>query len=141
MDIPILIDHLVAKFNRIRNKDIAGISANALKRLMEYGYPGNVRELENIIEHAFVLCSGGLIRIRHLPPEIRPASEASMDQSTDIRTLQAMERLMIIESLHRHDGNRKRAAKELGIDYSTLYRKIKSLRIQAPPTDGRSRKR
>jgi PAS domain S-box-containing protein len=140
MDVPILVDHLVAKFNRIRNKDIVGVSANALKRLMEYDYPGNVRELENIIEHAFVLCSGGLIRIRHLPPEIRSASEELRDQSTDIRTLKVMERLMIIQSLHRHDGNRKCAAKELGIDYSTLYRKIKSLRIQTPPTDGRSRK-
>jgi len=141
VDIPILVDHLVGKFNRSRNKDIAGVSANALKRLLEHDYPGNVRELENIIEHAFVLCSGGLIKVRHLPPEVRPASEVPRDQSTDIRTLKAVERLMIIESLHRHDGNRKRAAKELGIDYSTLYRKIKSLRIQTPPTDGRSRKR
>lgn len=141
VDIPILVDHLVGKFNRSRNKDIAGVSANALKRLLEHDYPGNVRELENIIEHAFVLCSGGLIKVRHLPPEVRPASEVPSDQSTDIRTLKAVERLMIIESLHRHDGNRKRAAKELGIDYSTLYRKIKSLRIQTPPTDGRSRKR
>jgi len=141
MDVPLLVDHLVAKLNRIRNKDIAGVSANTLKRLMEYDYPGNVRELENIIEHAFVLCSGGLIRIRHLPPEVRPASKESKDQSSGIRTLKEMERLMIIKSLHRHDGNRKRAAKELGIDYTTLYRKVKSLRIQAPSTDGRSRKK
>ncbi|MFW6106926.1 MAG: sigma 54-interacting transcriptional regulator, partial [bacterium] len=66
-DIPLLVDHLIAKFNRLRGKQIAGVSDEVLARLMEHDYPGNVRELENIIEQAFVLCRGGMIELSHLP--------------------------------------------------------------------------
>jgi PAS domain S-box-containing protein len=140
MDIPLLVDHLVAKFNRLRDKDIAGVSEAVMLRLMEHDYPGNVRELENIIEHAFVLCRGGLIEMHHLPPELCPASTLDKANQTDTKTLKAMEKLMIYDALRRHQGNRRRAAKDLGIDYSTLYRKIRNLKIDTPATDGRSRK-
>ena len=76
-DIPLLVDHLVAKFNRLQGKDIAGVSQDVLVRLMDHDYPGNVRELENIIEQAFVLCRGGLIELQHLPVELRPATSAA----------------------------------------------------------------
>ena len=72
-DIPLLIDHFVARFNRLKGKDIAGVSDAVLARLMEHDFPGNVRELENIIEHAFVLCRGGVIELKHLP---RPCAAA-----------------------------------------------------------------
>ena len=61
-DIPLLVDHFIARFNRLKGKDIAGVSDDVLARLMEHDFPGNVRELENIIEHAFVLCRGGADR-------------------------------------------------------------------------------
>ena len=67
-DIPLLIEHFIAKFNRLQGKDVVGVSDEVLARLMDYDYPGNVRELENIIEHAFVLCRGGLVELHHLPP-------------------------------------------------------------------------
>jgi PAS domain S-box-containing protein len=140
MDIPLLVDHMVAKFNRLRDKDIAGVSETVMLRLMAHDYPGNVRELENIIEHAFVLCRGGLIEMHHLPPELCPASTLGKANQTDTKTLKAMEKLMIYDALRRHQGNRRRAAKDLGIDYSTLYRKIRTLKIDPPATDGRSRK-
>jgi PAS domain S-box-containing protein len=140
MDIPLLVDHMVAKFNRLRDKDIAGVSETVMLRLMAHDYPGNVRELENIIEHAFVLCRGGLIEMHHLPPELCPASTLGKANQTDTKTLKAMEKLMIYDALRRHQGNRRRAAKDLGIDYSTLYRKIRTLKIDTPATDGRSRK-
>jgi len=70
-DIPLLVDHLVAKFNRMQGKDIAGVSIEVMARLMEHDFPGNVRELENIIEQAFVLCRGRIIEMHHLPPELR----------------------------------------------------------------------
>lgn len=140
MDIPILVDHMVAKFNRLKDKDIAGVSERVLQRLMAHDYPGNVRELENIIEHAFVLCRGSLIESRHLPPELSAPSARPKEESAAPKTLKTMEKEMIREALHRHRGNRGRAAGDLGIDYSTLYRKIKELKIQTPPTDGRSRK-
>ena len=66
-DIPLLVEHFITKFNRLRGKDIVGISDEVLARLLDYDYPGNVRELENIIEHAFILCRGGLIQMPHLP--------------------------------------------------------------------------
>jgi PAS domain S-box-containing protein len=140
MDIPVLIDHTVAKFNRLKDKDIAGVSEEVMQRLMSHDYPGNVRELENIIEHAFVLCPSGLIELHHLPPELSMAGGSSTDKSSGSKTLKAMERHMISEALNRHKGNRKRTAKDLGIDYSTLYRKIRTLKIETPVTDGRSQK-
>jgi PAS domain S-box-containing protein len=137
-DIPLLVDHMVAKFNRLEGKDIAGVSDEVLVRLMEHDYPGNVRELENIIEQAFVLCHGGLIELRHLPPELRAAGSSKVSDTSGSVSLKAMERFFIIEALRRHQGNRMRAAQDLGINPSTLYRKMKSMKIEPPPTDGRS---
>ena len=137
-DIPLLVDHLVAKFNRLQGKDIAGVTDEVLARLMDHGYPGNVRELENIIEQAFVLCRGGLIQLHHLPPELRPATTGGTTESGPMNIL-AMEKHLINEALRRHGGNRKRASEDLGIDTSTLYRKIKALGIETPESDGRRR--
>ncbi len=142
-DIPLLIDHLVAKFNRLQgfsHKHIAGVSDEVLARLMEHDYPGNVRELENIIEQAFVLCRGGMIELNHLPREFRPtAGRGSRDGQP--MSLEAIEKLFITETLQRRNGNRKRAAGDLGIDVSTLYRKIRTLDIETPEVDGRKRRR
>jgi len=138
-DIPLLVDHLVSKFNRLQEKDIAGMSLEALTCLMEHDFPGNVRELENIIEQAFVLCRGGMIDVHHLPPELRPAASFSTETS-GVMNLHTMEKVLITDILRRHKGNRKRAARDLGIDTSTLYRKIKTLQIDVPETDGRGRR-
>jgi len=138
-DIPLLVDHLVAKFNRLQGKDIAGVSVEAMARLMEHDFPGNVRELENIIEQAFVLCRGGLVELHHLPPELRPAGPTAKEALNPMN-LQSMEKLLITDTLRRCNGNRKRAARALGIDPSTLYRKIQAFRIAVPETDGRRRK-
>ena len=139
-DIPLLIDHLTAKFNRLLGKDIAGLSAEAMACLMEHDFPGNVRELENILEQAFVLCRGGMVELHHLPPELRPPSATSAPAAAP-RSLQAMERYQITEVLRYYNGNRRRAARDLGIDVSTLYRKIRRHRIEVPEKDGRSRRR
>ena len=139
-DIPLLIDHLVTKFNHLQEKDIAGVSAEAMARLMEHDYPGNVRELENIIEQAFVLCRGGLIELHHLPPELRPALPSARETFGPLN-LQTMEKHLISESLQRYGGNRKRAAQDLGIHPATLHRKIKVLKLDLPETDGRGRRK
>jgi PAS domain S-box-containing protein len=139
-DIPLLVDHVIAKFNQLQGKDIAGVSQEVLVRLMEHDYSGNVRELENIIEQAFVLCRGGLIEVSHLPPELRPPSLAAstLDGGT---SLQAMEKHLIETELERSGGNRQRAARELGINPSTLYRKLEALKFQPPPADRRKPRR
>ncbi|MFZ0134008.1 MAG: sigma 54-interacting transcriptional regulator [Desulfobacterales bacterium] len=139
-DIPLLADHIVAKFNRLQGKDIAGVSVEAMARLMEHDFPGNVRELENIIEQAFVLCRGGIIELHHLPPELRVGPRTSAESFSPMR-LRTMEKLLITEILQRRNGNRKLAARDLGIDASTLYRKIKAFGIDVPDSDGRSRRR
>ena len=131
-DIPLLIERFITRFNRLQNKDVAGVSEETLAILMEHEYPGNVRELENAVEHAFVLCQGGLIEPRHLPPALRGELDSTPTRSRGPRTLKAVEALHISDALRRHGGNRTAAAKELGINPSTLFRKIKSLGIELP---------
>jgi len=130
-DIPLLVDHIVAKFNRLQDKEIEGVSEEVMARLMEYDYPGNVRELENIIEQAFVMCRGKVIELHHLPPELRPSGAHAFDGGNPM-SLQAMEKVMICEALRRNNGHRGKAARQLGINPSTLYRKIKTLGIEIP---------
>ncbi|MHB1305885.1 MAG: sigma-54 interaction domain-containing protein [Limisphaerales bacterium] len=136
-DLPLLIEHFIGRFNRLKGRDIAGVADDVLARLMEHAFPGNVRELENILEHAFVLCRGSLIELAHLPPHLRTASEAVALRLGQGITLGAMERLLIVDALRRHHGNRNRAARELGINPSTLFRKLRALKLDAAAS-GRS---
>jgi transcriptional regulator with PAS, ATPase and Fis domain len=138
-DIPLLAEHFVSKFNRLQEKHVIGLSEEATTALLEHDYPGNIRELENIIEHAFVLCGSGLIELRHLPPELRGNLATELQPSHGRLTLKALEAVHIRETIRRRGGNRTAAAKELGINPSTLFRKVKSLGIELPEKDGRSK--
>ena len=139
-DIPLLIDHFIGRFNRLQQKDIVGVSDEVLDVLMQDDYPGNARELENIIEHAFVLCHATVIELHHLPPELsRGASALRSVLNPPSTTLRAMEKSHIADALRRTNGNRKQAAKLLGIHPSTLFRKIRDLNIEVPKSDGRRR--
>ena len=125
-DLPLLVEHLVARFNRLKGRDIAGVSDAVLARLMAHDFPGNVRELENIVEHAFALCRGGLIELAHLPPQLSGDATALRASLPPGLTLGEMEQVLIRDALRRNQGNRTATARELGIDASTLFRKIKS---------------
>jgi PAS domain S-box-containing protein len=138
-DIPLLIDHFIAKFNRLQERSIAEVSEDVIACLMDHDFPGNVRELENIIEQAFVLCRSGVIDMEHLPAEFRSSESDVGTPIHGIKLLKTMEKYMINEAIRRNNGNRIRAAKDLGINPSTLYRKIQSLNIEIPQTDGRSK--
>jgi PAS domain S-box-containing protein len=129
-DIPLLAEHFIGRFNRLRDKDIIGVSAEVLRTLLTHDYPGNVRELENIIEHAFVLCHGGMIQPEHLPEYLRPAEPAPAAPSA--KTLRDLEAHLIYETMRRHGWNRLATAKELGIHKTTLWRKMKQLGIELP---------
>jgi PAS domain S-box-containing protein len=131
-DLPLLIDHLVARFNRLKGRDIAGVSDAVLARLMDHDFPGNVRELENIIEHAFALCRIGVIELEHLPPRLRGQDANHRPGVPSGLTLAEMEKLLIRDALRRSKGNRAAAARELGVDTSTLFRKLKSLELAQP---------
>ena len=129
-DIPLLVEHFIHQFNLKKGKKITGITDQALSMLMEYEFPGNVRELENMIEHAFVLCHGSLIQKDHLPKELIEtftADEKGRSQTTD--KLKAAEAQVISEILKKHGGNRSRTAEELGINKSTLWRKMKQFNL------------
>ena len=139
-DIPLLVDHFIGRFNALRGKDITGVSPQVIAVLMNHDFPGNARELENIIEHGFVLCRGSLIEVEHLPEHMRPKSSPSRAPHAVGATLRHFEVVHITDAVRRHGGNRAAAARELGIDPSTLYRKVKSLGIELPREDGRSRK-
>src|ERR1039458_7993152 len=112
-DIPLLIDHFIARFNRLKGKDVAGVADPVLARLMEHDFPGNVRELENIIEHAFVLCRGGVIELKHLPPPLRGGALGEALRLGKAVTLEAMEKLLVMDALRRNGGDHQKAAKEL----------------------------
>lgn len=136
-DIPLLIERFILKMNRIRGKALTGISTEALEVLMHHGYPGNIRELENIIEHAFILCSQGDIGVEHLPAHLAvqpfPAGPADAIHAS----VELAEAECIRAALARNGYNRAATARELGIHKSTLFRKIKKLRISLPGIDGR----
>ncbi len=139
-DIPLLLNHFIARFNHLQGKGVVGVSDPAMGVLMDHDYPGNVRELENIIEHAFVLCPGGLIEVRHLPPGLRDRFADRENLVGPGATLRELEAMYIADAVRRHGGNRTAAARELGINPSTLFRKIRTLGIDLPDQDGRSRK-
>jgi PAS domain S-box-containing protein len=140
-DIPLLIQHFMDAFNAIQNKRVTGVSADVLGVLTAHDYPGNVRELQNIIEHAFMLVRDGQIELEHLPAEIVPVAATGPKGSKLDETLQATEARAIREAIERNGGNRLAAARELGIHKSTFFRKIRLLGIDLPEQDGRSRNR
>jgi len=125
-DIPLLIAHFIKVFKSKSRNPVDRISPAALSILRKYHFPGNVRELENAIEHAFVLCRGNEILPEHLPESILREDYAINDRSNNGNN----EREVILESLTRNQGNKSRTAVELGIHRSTLWRKMKSYRIE-----------
>jgi PAS domain S-box-containing protein len=139
-DIPLLVEHFISKFNRLRHKNVTGAAEDTMKILFSHDYPGNVRELENIIEHAFILCHGWFIEPRHLPLEVGENVAGKVLTMRPGMSLQDWEAIHIVDAVRRHDGNRAAAARELGINPSTLFRKVKALGIELPASSARSHK-
>jgi transcriptional regulator with PAS, ATPase and Fis domain len=126
-DIPLLIDAFIQKFNAKMGKQIVGVSDQALRLLLKHDYPGNIRELENIIEHAFVLCRGERIDFDCLPKEITEGQKGDYPSMPlqEETPFEKAETEVIEKILKKYDGNRIKTAQELGIDRTTLWRKIK----------------
>ncbi len=127
-DIPLLIEHFIDRFNRLQGKEVTTVAPETLNILMSHKFPGNVRELMNAIEHAFVLCPGGVLLPEHLPDPLRPPD--SPDRKTSPLSLEDLEAEMIREALFRNNNNRSATARQLGIHKTTLWRKMKKLGIE-----------
>jgi transcriptional regulator with PAS, ATPase and Fis domain len=133
-DVMPLVRHFISQFSLIQGKPVKGVSAEALRILMAHDFPGNIRELENIIEHGFVVTKGTLIGAEDLP-------EWLVKQNHEVgraESLEECEGRVILEALQRNEWNRLEAARDLGIHKSTLFRKIRRLGLRLPDTDGRS---
>ena len=127
-DLPLLIEHFIQKLNIQTGKKIAQVSPKVMEVLMNYPYPGNIRELGNILEHAFVLCHGSVIQLTHLPPELqRGIPESNHPRLSFGKRLKDQEGELIQQVLDKCQGNRTLAANELGIHPTTLWRKLKRL--------------
>jgi transcriptional regulator with PAS, ATPase and Fis domain len=128
------VDHFIHRFNLKQNKNILGVHPEVVDLFMRHDFPGNVRELENLLEHAFILCRGPEIQVAHLPPDFLEAlgeKPSRIPLSTAIPLLRRTEVQTIIETLHKYKGHRSKTADELGIDKSTLWRKMKKHGIKA----------
>ncbi|MEJ2368274.1 MAG: sigma 54-interacting transcriptional regulator [Acidobacteriota bacterium] len=132
-DIPLLVRHFVQRFRQATGKVIEGVSPAALSALMRYEFPGNIRELENIVERAFILSNESEITLEALPPHISEEEEGRPPAGRRSGSLGSVEAEAILEALARHRGNRTRAAMDLGIHRSTLIRKLKRLRLEERP--------
>lgn len=125
-DIPILVEHFVKRFNALQGRRIKRCTENAIAALLSHEYPGNVRELENAIEHGFVVCAGNMIQLEDLPAPFQEEAALRRKQPTvSSSPLKVAEAEKIRETLDRHGGHRQKTADELGVSRNTLWRKMK----------------
>jgi len=149
-DIPVLAQHFLATFNDRMKKGVSGFSDSVMELLLNHSWPGNVRELEHVIERAYVLCTGDTITSNHLPTELlssqsQPPAQPSQQVPSpapahssppSVNTLASDDEVgRIIEALRRTAGNKAKAARLLGVDRSTLYRKISNYNIDLSDLD------
>jgi transcriptional regulator with PAS, ATPase and Fis domain len=127
-DIPLLVEHFRTRFNAMFGKDIVAVSNDVMKAFLDYPWPGNVRQLEHTLEHAFVLCRNRTITLDNLPHDLLGGPEES--DGTAI-TAKDDEPQAILEALEKAGGNKAKAARLLGINRATLYRKMQRLHLNS----------
>jgi len=140
-DIPLLAEHFIRKFNRLNNRDIKGLSPETLGLLMAYDFPGNVRELENMVEYASVVCKNSIIGPEHLPgnlllPETARTESADRTRNT-VASWEETEKAFILAALKKNNWKKATTAQDLGIHPTTLWRKMKRLKIKSSFTVSR----
>lgn len=143
-DIPLLVEHFIKKFSQLNSKEIQGVTQEVLPILMSHDFHGNIRELENIIEYATVVCKDSLIGIEHLPDYLRKMSVAEESITAQKNkekdgSWESIERNYIYDALMKNKWNRKATAAQLGIHPTTLWRKTKQFNLEIPKKDGRTK--
>lgn len=130
-DIPAIVQSFIRQNNLKGDKKILGLTPEAIEKLEAYQWPGNVRELRNAIEYAFVLCPGGAIGVKHLPPKIVTSSKQAKTTTRDGRNFN-LEREKMIEVLRQAGGNQSEAARILGVSRVTVWKRMKKYGIELP---------
>jgi PAS domain S-box-containing protein len=119
-DLPLLVEEFLDKFNSLTGKSVGSVSSSTMGILMRHDWPGNIRELEHVIEHAFVLVKGETIRPEHLPPGM-----GASDSGQGLAPIERSERSAILEALEENAFDRAKTSRQLGISRTTLWRKMK----------------
>ncbi len=143
-DITVLVDYIIEKLNKKLKKNVSGLSGSIMSKLMSYNFPGNIRELENMLERAYILSGNDRLRIEHFP--ILSSVNNEIEVFSKVKTLKAIsgearkraEKNAIDRALIETNWNRVKAAKLLEVDYKTLRRKMKELDIYPHYNDERS---
>jgi len=131
-DIALLIKHYLSVFADEAGKSVKDIDYEAMKSMLAYDWPGNIRELRNALERAVVLSEGEMITLHDLPDKLRTIDVEGVPTSSLRQALDDYERDYIRRSMTENKGNKEATADRLGIDLATLYRKLKKLRIETP---------
>ncbi|MCK4803753.1 MAG: sigma-54-dependent Fis family transcriptional regulator [Spirochaetes bacterium] len=143
-DITVLVDYIIEKLNKKLKKNVSGLSGSIMSKLMSYNFPGNIRELENMLERAYILAGNDRLRIEHFP--ILSSVNNEIEVFSKVKALKAIsgearkraEKNAIDRALIETNWNRVKAAKLLEVDYKTLRRKMKELDIYPHYNDERS---
>lgn len=130
-DIPLLALHFLSRAAQRMGKSVSEISPEAFDRLLAHGFPGNLRELENIVERGVALATGNTLTVNLLPQALANPAAASAGAASPIQTLEALEREHILKALEHTGGNRALAAQLLGIDRVSLWRKLRRYNEEA----------
>ncbi len=134
-DIPLLIDHILKRLSAVKETRVNKISEDAMEPLLNYDYPGNIRELENVLEHALTICQEKIIERRHLPISLQKGISTRGPSEEPVEDLEAFsqysEKYRIVEMLKRHNWHRGKTAQELNMDRTTLWRKMKKYDLSA----------
>jgi len=126
----LLIKDFIEKFNAKTGKIITGVTYDVTELLMKYDFPGNIRELENIVEHAFVMCPGETIDLKHLPAELlRATDNLSHFQKPQSSYPGNSEKILILTALEKYNWNKIETARQLGLHRTTLWRKLKKYNL------------
>jgi transcriptional regulator with PAS, ATPase and Fis domain len=127
-DLPLLISHILKRMSATRDVPIDDIANDAMEVLLNYDYPGNIRELENILEHALIVCRANIIERSHLPLKFQPAGTSPIPAEAN-RTIESeielSQKSLILETLQKHNWNKGKTAAALNINRTTLWRKMK----------------
>jgi transcriptional regulator with PAS, ATPase and Fis domain len=134
-DIPLLIDHIMKRLSAVKNPKVDKISEEAMETLLNYDYPGNIRELENILEHALIICQDNIIKCRHLPLFLQrksfPGGPSETPAPNGAPLASRGEKDRIVEMLNRNSWHRGKTARGLNMDRTTLWRKMKKYNLSS----------